>query len=89
MNEIWLIIVMGSGVALAVQGLKLAGIPLAGKQTIIRLVVAVAALVLAYIALQGQADIAIAEVLAYAAGIIASAEGVYKWLIQQVTKRKE
>ena len=80
---------MGGGVAIVLQGLKAFGIPLAGKQTIVRLIVAVAALALAYLALQDQADLAVQEVLTYAAGIIVAAEGVYKWLIQQVTKPKE
>ena len=88
MNEILIVLVMGAGIAAVVEGFKLAGIPLAGKQKVVRLFVAAAALALAYIALQGTADLAMQQVLAYAAGIIASAEGVYRWLIQQL-KSKE
>ncbi len=77
MNEILAVLIIGAGVAVVVQLLKAFGVPLAGKQTIVRLIVVVAALVLAYLALQDQADLAVQEVLAYAAGIIVAAEGVY------------
>ncbi len=86
MNEIWIVIMIGGGVAIVLQVLKVFGVPLAGKQTIVRLIVVAAALVLAYLALQDQAELAVQDVLAYAAGIIVAAEGVYKWLIQQIAK---
>ena len=89
MNEILIVILMGAGIAVVVEGLKLAGIPLAGKQKIVRLFVVAAALVLAYIALQGSADLAVQQVLAYAAGVVVSAEGVYQWVVKQVKSKGE
>jgi len=87
MNYVLWALILGAVIAFAVQGLKLFGVPLEGKQRIIRLVVAVAALCAAYRTLSGQPGLAVQDVLVYAAGIVAAAEGVYKWLIQQVTKK--
>lgn len=78
------VLIIGAGVAFVLQGLKIAGLRVPHSRKILRSLVALAALVIAYLALREQADVTVTVVLTYAAGIIASAEVVYRWLIKQI-----
>jgi len=84
MNPILTALLLGAGIAVVVEIVKHLGIPLEGKRKTIRLVVAVAALGIAYWTLVGQEGLAIEAVLAYAAGVVGGSEFVYQWIIKQL-----
>ncbi len=87
MNEALAALIMGAALAFVLQGLKLMGLTLPNQRTALRLLVAAAALVIAYLALRDQADLAVETVLTYAASVIASAELVYRWILKYITEK--
>ncbi len=86
MNEILLVIIMGVLLAFVMQGIKVWGPWFANPRKAIRIIVAAAALAIAYFVLRDTGELAIDALLVYAGGIIAAAETVYRWLVKPVAE---
>ena len=74
-------LLLGAIIAVGLEVLKLLGVKTEGKRTTVRIIIATAALGLAYWKLQSDADLSPETLAAYAAGIATAAEGIYRWIV--------
>lgn len=80
---------LGASLAIVIQGLKFFGVPLEGKRNLVRCIVAVAALALAYVSLRGQPELILEDVLASAVVITTAAETAYRWVLSYVNPNND